>query len=43
MLHVVIALKYFTLVRNVISVRVEVINFTFVMVDSFCNYEMNTV
>ena len=34
-LHIVIALNYFTLVSNLISVLVEVVNFAMVKVDNF--------
>ena len=38
-LHIVTALNYFTLVCNVISVLVEMVNFAIVEVDIFCkNY-----
>ena len=35
-LHIVIALSYFTLVCNVISVLVEMMKFTIAEVDNFC-------
>ena len=35
-LHIVFAIKYFTLVCNVTSVLVELMNFTMVNVDKFC-------
>ena len=39
-LHIVIALNYFTLVCNVISVRVEMVKCTMVKVDSFCKKKL---
>ena len=42
-LHTVIALNYFTLVCNVISVLVEMVNSTMVEVDIFCKIKLITV
>ena len=42
-LHIVIALDYFTLVCNVLSVLVEIVNFTMVKVDNFCKNKMIAV
>ena len=42
-LHIVNALDYFTLVRNVISVLVEMVNSTMVKVDNFCEKELISV
>ena len=42
-LHNAIALKYFTLVWNVILVLVEVVNFAIVEVNNFCRYELITI
>ena len=39
-LHIVIALIYFTLVWNVISVLVEMVNFTMVKVVNFCKNKL---
>ena len=43
MLHIVLALNYFTLVCDVISVLVEVLNFAMFKVDNFCKLELITV
>ena len=40
MLHIVIALKNFKLVRIVISVLVGMVNFVMVKVDNFCDYKL---
>ena len=40
-LRIVIALNNFTLVCNVISVLVEVVNFVIVKVDNFCKYRID--
>ena len=42
-LHIVIALKYFTLVCKVISVLVEMVNFMMVKVDNFCKNKLIAV
>ena len=42
-LHIVIALDFFTLVCNVISVLVEMVNFTMVKVDNFCKNKLISV
>ena len=42
-LHFVIALNYFTLACNVISVLVEMVNFAMVKVDNFCKIKMIAV
>ena len=42
-LHIVIALKYFTLVCKVITVLVEMVNFTMLEVDNFCKNKMIAV
>ena len=39
-LHIVTALKYFTLVCNVISVLVKMVNFAMVKVDNFCKNKL---
>ena len=43
MLHTVNALNYLTLVCNVISVLVEMMNFELVKVDSFCKNKLIAV
>ena len=43
MLHIVIALKYFTLACNVISVHLEMVNFAMVKVDNFCKNKVLAV
>ena len=42
-LHIVIALHFFSLVCNVISVLVEMVNFTMVKLDSFCKNKLIAV
>ena len=42
-LHISIALKPFTLVCNVISAPVEMVNFAMVKVDSFCRNKLIAV
>ena len=42
-LHIVIAFNYFTLGCNVISVLVEMVNFTMVKVDHFCKNKLIAV
>ena len=42
-LHIVNALDYITLVCNVISVVVEMVNFTMVKVDNFCENKLIAV
>ena len=42
-LHIVIALKHVTLVRNKISILVEVFDFAVYQVDKFCKNELITV
>ena len=42
-LHYVNALNYFTLVSKVISVLVEMVNFTMAMVDNFCKSKLIAV
>ena len=39
-LHIVIALKYFTLVCNVKSVLVKMVNFAMVKVDIYCKKKL---
>ena len=41
--HIVIDLNYFTLVCNVISVLVEMVNFALVKVDNFCKNKLIAV
>ena len=43
MLHIVIALKNFTLVSNKKSILVEIIDFAVTQVDNFCKNELITV
>ena len=42
-LHIVIALNYFTLACNVISVLVEMVNFAMIKVDNFCKNKLIAV
>ena len=42
-LHIVIALNYFTLVCDVVSVPVEMVNVTMVKVDNFCKNKLIAV
>ena len=42
-LHIVIALKYFTLVCNLISVLVEVVILAMVKIDNFCKNKLTAV
>ena len=42
-LHVVIALDYFIFVCNVLSVLVEMVNFSMVKVDNFCKNKLIAV
>ena len=42
-LHIVIALNYFTLVCNVTSVLVEMVNFAIVKFDNFCKNKLIVV
>ena len=42
-LHTVIAVDYFSLVCNAISVPVEIVNFTMVKVDNFCKNKLIAV
>ena len=42
-LNIVIALSYFTLVCNVRSVLVELVNFAMVKIDSFCTIKLIAV
>ena len=41
-LHILFALKNLALIWNLISVRVEVVNFTMFKVDQFCKYILIT-
>ena len=42
-LHTVIALNYFTLVCNVISVLVKMVNFAMAKIDNFCKNKLIAV
>ena len=42
-LHILVALKFFVRVCNILTVPVEVVSFGMVKTDIFCKYELITV